>query len=413
MEENTTIDQTPRVRFGAKNEFTDQPIIDDLDKIKATQISEKLGVISSEQTHGEITLNRGARAEIKQLEKQRVQLAKWAEKQLRKHPSQTLDLPDIFDRQEANINADEERTRNQYKDVLQEQKPVTVSLGELGNQTTQYVELHPKSPELQHLANSRPDVVLIPGFVNDIESLDKFARDLANSGRNVHFIGMPGSSMSTVTEAYVQKFENSTDFGPLVDYYKALVDHFTQDDKQVQLWGHSTGGAIALNIAADPIYSKKLTDVIAMNPASSAELTRKQMEQVGPAKDFLHALKRHAKKLPFFTFVTGKKDGKEEGQQAFHTRIINSLMEKVGSPRNRYQDARVQEGGKIIIFSGGKDKMTNSSLLFNDNPQQLDAIKDVNPQIKIIYDKQGIHNDAVINGEHVIGLIEPQLQKAA
>ncbi len=413
MEESTTIDQAPKVKFGAKNEFTTQPIIDDLDKIKATQISEKLGVISSEQTHGEVTLNRGSRAEIKQLEKQRVQLAKWVKKQLRKPSSQTLDLPDIFDRQEANINADEERTRNQYKDILQEQRPVTVSLGELGNQTTQYVELHPKSPELQHLANSRPDVILIPGFVNDIESLDKFARDLANSGRNVHLIGMPGSSMSTVTETYVQKFEESTDFGPLVDYYKALVDHFTQDGKQIQLWGHSTGGAIALNIAADPRYSQKLTDVIAMNPASSAELTRRQMEQVGPAKDFIQALKRHAKKLPFLTFVTGKKGGKEEGQQVFHTRIINSLMEKVGSSRNRYQDARVQEGGNIIIFSGGKDEMTNSSLLFNDNPQQIDAIKAVNPQIKVIYDKQGIHNDAVINGEHVIGLIEPQLQKAA
>ena len=113
---------------------------------------------------------------------------------------------------------------------------------------------------------SGPDVVLIPSGEGDCENFNKFAAILAASF-TVRTFDMPGISRSTAIGSTMTDLTASN----LADQFISLLDELSIEI--ATFWGCSSGGLVALALAAD--HPERVRNVIVHEvPLASADFMR-------------------------------------------------------------------------------------------------------------------------------------------
>lgn len=277
------------------------------------------------------------------------------------------------------------------------QGEVKVNLPNLGEQSARYTIINPPK-SMQTSEDSKPPIFLIPGISNDIDCVGSLAQEIPFMGRKVILVGMPESLLGKVTPEFAQAVSDSSSYRPHADFFKGAIDVLVGKESLVELWGHSTGSAIIAEILNDPKSQERVTDAVLLNPASSANISASVL-RLGILNELRNLVSRN---LPKYT-LSSQGNLPETGEyKKLKGNIFNTMLKKVCTVNESWKDARVREGGKIIVYSGRKDQMTRSYEIFRGDQDSLDSVKKENPQIEIIDDPNGYHSTPLIEPQKVI-----------
>ena len=269
---------------------------------------------------------------------------------------------------------DEARARDEIARQYLHQGEITVNLPGLGEQTARYTKIDPPASRRDPAQEGKPPIFLIPGISNDIDCVGALAQELPYQGRSVVVVGFPESVMGNVTTDFAHAVETSPTYEPHAAFYKEALKELLAESPHAELWGFSTGAPIAAQMLADPELQEKITDAVLISPASVVDQSTMQLN-IGVAQDSARLLKRLSS-LGKYTLTLGgrAKDVPEEqaGQREIKKATMGSLLSHVRSRFNAWDKARVQNGGSIVVVSGGKDYITKSykdENVFRRNPQ--------------------------------------------
>jgi len=286
------------------------------------------------------------------------------------------------------------------------QGEVTVTLPGLGEQTARYTRIEAPESRKTPETSTKPPIFLIPGISNDIDCVGALAQELPYSGRSVVVVGFPDSFMGSVTKEFAQAVEASPDYTPHTEFFKHALDALIREDTPVELWGFSTGSPIVEQILNDPKFQEKVTNAVLISPASVVDQTSKQLT-LGTIKEIGKLLKRLSA-LGKYTYTSGREDTvppEPEGQRAIKKEVFGSLLTRVRTNLPLWEQARVKEGGNIIVVSGKKDEMTKSYLAEDAFTQ--------NPQIHVLHLSEGSHATPLTEPEEVLRKIFDLQRNAA
>lgn len=275
------------------------------------------------------------------------------------------------------------------------QGEVKINLETLGEQKARYTRLSPAESEKKVIANSKPTIFFIPGISNDLECVGAIIQELPIMSRNTIAVGFPDSNMGSVTAKFADANEKTTDFQSLAEFYKQAIIALLGADREFELWGHSTGSAIAAQILSEPEFQKRVTNAVLLSPAScteqtSMELNRGVFSEIGKLIKQFRSLGRYT--ITMGRNATVPKDPPE--QRSLKKRIFNSLLKKVIRITDVYKKARVKEGGSITVVSGQKDDITKS--------KQAVTMFLENDQVKVLDLKEGSHNTPLITPAKIL-----------
>lgn len=275
----------------------------------------------------------------------------------------------------------EARVRDEISAQYLNQSEVVV-----GEDSARFVSLTP--PESKENERSTP-IVLIPGLSNDIDPVGMLAQELAFQGRKVIVIGYPESTMGSVSKVFLSQMGKTRGFEAHGQFFQKAVSSILGNNQEIELWAHSTGGPIAAEILNDGEFSKKVKNAVIISPMSSVDQSLGKMG-LGLLREVLEGMRMFPNLAKYSLVAPGIDE--DEDQVKLKGQVFSSLLKKIIKRSDKWKTMKVQEGGKIVFWSGGKDGLTKSSQadeLFNENEQ---AITMTNP-----------------NGSHLTGLIKPEI----
>ena len=294
------------------------------------------------------------------------------------------------------------------------QEEVVVSLGELGEQMARFVVLTPPETRRSEAQDSRPPIFLLPGISNDLESMGMLPQELAFSGRKVVLIGFPESWHGEATDAFGKATESTTSYEPHTTFFKKAIEAIREkqavqdkigDASEIDLWGYSTGAAIAAEILTDPQFRQQIANAVIIAPPSCVDqknlkifgqeiplptaIIKQLFENVRP-KNVKDAAKLN---------VTNRHDIQyTEDHRKRMTRTYNALREKVLRRNNWWKkDLQVKAGGRITVISYENDELTKSREVVDEIAQ--------NPKLNVI-ELPGSHNTPLTKPEIVVGTVD-------
>lgn len=311
---------------------------------------------------------------------------------------------DLLRRLEAIPKSDKETRKQIFKEAHDRdeiakrylnQGEITINLSSLGEQKARYVVIEPPSQETSE-TKTQPTIFLIPAWSNDIDPVGSLVQELAFSGRRVITVGYPESSLGKITKEYADNASQSSNYEPQSSFFKEAVKHFASQYGQIELWGFSTGGPIAAEMLIDSGFQKLITNAVLLAPAGSVTQLALQLitgigREVGLCLTKFGKLAKYSLASPV---VRNRKIPKDPEQEELKKRVSNNLLSKICRKEDVWPNLRVQEGGRIIIWSGGRDQITKSSRAKEDFEQ--------NPQISIISDPEGSHATPLLDPHYVI-----------
>lgn len=280
------------------------------------------------------------------------------------------------------------------------QGEVKIHIPNLGEQSARYTAINPPEARGTSETNSKPPILLIPGISNDIDCVGALAQEIPFMGRKVIVVGMPESQMGKVTAEFAKAVSESALFEPHVEFFKSAINALVGENSQVELWGHSAGSAIIAEILNDPKFQARVTDAVFLNPASSANISAKDLN-LGVLNELRNLLKRN---LPKYTLTLGATPHvpDTEENKSIKEAVTKVMLKKVCTLAEGWRKARVRQGGEVIVYSGQKDQMTRSYELFKGDRNSQERLKQVNPQIEVIDDPNGFHSTVLIEPQKVI-----------
>lgn len=295
----------------------------------------------------------------------------------------------------------EAKTRNELEIQYLNQGEVTVDLPGLGPQTARYTIIDLPENLKPAAEAEKPPIFFIPGLSNDLDCVKATLQELAYSGRRVIAVGFPESFMGKITPEFAQASEQSLDLEPHTTFFKEAANKLIGTDAEIEFWGHSTGATIIEQILADANFQQRTTNAVLLCPAASADISTIQAVKAF-AKEIAH-LGRRFGQFPRFSYTRAAKEGEAEGQRELKVKVFKALTKRVLSESDFTKDARVQEGGKIVVVSGNRDNVTRSS-----------TAKDrflTNPQVDFIELPNGYHFTPLTEPGRAISLVKQHLQK--
>lgn len=280
------------------------------------------------------------------------------------------------------------------------QGEVKVNFPGLGGQAARYTIINPPEGRRTAEGAGKPPIVLIPGISNDIDCVGALAQEIPFMGRVVIVVGMPESQMGRVTPEFAKAAAESASFALHADFFKAAINSMPGGYDQIELWGHSAGGPIIAEILNDPEFQGKVTDAVLLNPASCAAITPRELNL-----GVLNELRNFGRNFSKYTLTMGTDSAIPQGpvQKELKKAVSAAMLKKVCSISERWKQARVIEGGKIVVYSGQEDQLTRSYEIFNGVSQ--DRLKEVNPQLEVIDDPNGFHSTVLTQPQRIISQV--------
>ncbi|MBI2018156.1 hypothetical protein HYS96_00440 [Candidatus Daviesbacteria bacterium] len=293
----------------------------------------------------------------------------------------------------------EAHARDEIAEQYLTQGEVKVNIPGLGEQSARYTIMI--SPESRKTPNtvlySNPPIFLIPGLSNDIDCVGALAQEIAYMGRKVIVVGMPESIMGRITPEFAEAVSQTPGFGPHTKFFKGAINALVGENNQVELWGHSIGAVIIAEFLNDPKNRARVERAVLLNPASSANISEHSLN-LGILNELRNLLSRN---LPKYT-LSNRGQMEQNDLKANLTRI---MLEKVCTLYQVWQNVRVREGGRIIVYSGQKDNLTRSYELFRGDKELEARLRQVNPQMEVIDDPNGFHSTVLIEPQKVISQV--------
>ncbi len=285
----------------------------------------------------------------------------------------------------------EAKEREQIARAYLKQGDVLINLPELGMQKAKYVVIDPPESRKTSEYESKPPILLIPGISNDIDPVGGLAQEIAFMGRRAIVVAYPESTLGEITAEFAEESSRSRTYEPHVSFYKEVIKKFKEKGSLEvgELWGLSAGGPIAAKILTEEEYQQLFSNAVLLTPGGT--YTQKKHQLVSGILDELSALKEKPELAAKYSLVLRRKESDKRGQGKLKRKVMLSLINKVCQKADFWDKARVREGGKIIVFSAGKDNITKSA-------QAEDELKK-NPQITVINDP---------TATHITPLVEPQ-----
>ena len=286
----------------------------------------------------------------------------------------------------------EARDRDEIARQFLDQGELSIDLPGLGEQKARYTVINPPEGRKRPEQESKPPVFIIPGSSNDLDSHGALAQEIAFLGRKVILVAYPESQFGYITSEFAEKAVESETFQPHVTFFKQAIRKFFKEGESLELWGFSTGAPIAAELLTDPEFQKQTKNAVFISPAGTANQSLTQF-RIGTASEIKNLI-RNYKNLPKLSLVFSRKEPDKPGQEDLKSKVWKSLFNKILSVGDSWKEARVREGGKIVVFSGKKDRMTKSSL----GEKELSE----NPQIEIISDPKASHATPLLEPNRVV-----------
>lgn len=282
------------------------------------------------------------------------------------------------------------------------QGEITVALSLLGEQKARFISIVPPESTRTPETESKSPIFLIPGISNDIECVGGLVHEMAMRGRRVVVVAHPESFKGRVTKEFADAVEKDNGFGPHVEFFKQAIDKLMGENEKLELWGYSAGAPIIESILNDPKYQAKTENAVLLCPASSVDQSKMSMN-IGIINEFRMLINRF-KVFPSLSYTKGGNDPKDAEQIPLRKKVFGLMMNRVMTHVDYLKNARVREGGNIVIVSGRKDRITKSS---DVNKEFLQ-----NPQVRILDLQNGYHASPGVEAEKILPLIF-NLQKSS
>ncbi len=271
---------------------------------------------------------------------------------------------------------EEAKVRDKVAQQFLTQGEVVVDLPGLGQQKAHYAVIKPvESIDSAESKKKKPPIFFIPGISNDLECVGGLVNELAVQEREVAVVAFPESYMGKVTPEFAAKVHDLSSYEPHTSFFKEAIRGLLPNGEEFDLWGYSTGCPIGAEILTDPEFQERVREAVFIAPASSVNQPSTKINQllVQANEAFPALIQKRKGNVARWVYSAGRKDGKLSEEQAeLREDVWKSLIEKVTIPIPSWTEARVKEKGRILIVSGGRDKITKSSQardLFKQNPQ--------------------------------------------
>ena len=241
-----------------------------------------------------------------------------------------------------------------------------------------------------------PPIFLIPGISQDIDPMGGLVQELAFRGRTVITVGYPEASLGEITEEFAQKAENTAEYKAHSSFFAAAFKEFQKSLGQTpELWGHSTGCPIIVSmLKRNSSLQKDVPKLVLIAPASSINQGLPKL-----AGGMMHEGKKLLNKtIGQWSFVMGRKNKESESQTKMKGRVFNSLIGKI-SHRIDCSNVKIKDGGEIIVWHGGEDKITSS--IHGSFNQILGA--------HIVTDETAGHMAPIVDADRFLDIIFPKI----
>lgn len=295
---------------------------------------------------------------------------------------------------------EEAHVRDELTAQFLNQGEISIALPGLGEQTARYTRINPPDPLQTEETDTKPPILIIPGISNDIECLAGLVQEIGMEGRKVVIVGFPESYKGEVTQEFSDAVKRDPEFGPHVEFFKNAIKGLMGEEGNLELWGFSTGGTILEKILQDPKFQERTEQAVLICRASSVDQSVTRLK-AGVIHDLGFISSPGA--LPSLSWTMESKTPREKEQKRLRKEVLSSLLKRVSKRFDFWQDAKVQQGGKIIFVTGRKDQITKSYERNND------FVK--NTQARVIDLPNGYHATPVTQPELVVPQIF-DMQKA-
>jgi len=160
-----------------------------------------------------------------------------------------------------------------FEQFLKNKKPIEVDMGELGKQSSEYVELIPKGADLE-----KPPIVIVPGISNNVDGVGGFPIVLAFLlNRKVIIVGHPESSYGKVTKKFGEAVEKSDNFGPHMVFFKSAINQIMGEETEIDICGISAGSIIVTELMKNEGFNKKINQANIIAPPGEKEVKPKNV----------------------------------------------------------------------------------------------------------------------------------------
>ncbi|MFA6432492.1 MAG: hypothetical protein WCV82_01605 [Candidatus Paceibacterota bacterium] len=310
---------------------------------------------------------------------------------------QILALPHNTEQEKENSRAkrkviiEEGHLRDEINEQYFKQREIAINLPRYGEQKSRVVDIHPPEELQTPETEAKPPIFLIPGISNDIECVSSFIAEVAFQGRRIVTVGYPESFMGHTTQEFADAVEKDPGFAPHIEFYKAVIDKLFNKGELIELWGFSTGAPIISGILKDKKYSQMTKDAALILPAAVVDQSLNSLK-MGVVQE-LGLLKGNS--TASLNLTVASKVPKEKEQTKLREEVLESLLNKICVNNNDWRDARVREGGNIIVVTGGKDKITKGTMMNEE-------FKTGNGQMRVVDIPDAYHSTVQIDPESVV-----------
>jgi len=306
------------------------------------------------------------------------------------------------DREERKKIINEGHQRDELLQQFLKQGDVQVSSAELGENSARFTVLTP--PPGKEITD-KPPIILIPGISNDLACVDLLAQEIAHSGRSTIVIGYPESYMGVVSPQFVDAVEQSPSFGPHAKFFGEAIKKLSCDQPEIELWGVSTGGPIVAEILVrEPELAKRVRDAVLVNPAGT--MKQSQLKLWKGLVSEMKASVRHPSNIAAQVLTQGRTPPDTPEQIANKKKVFGTLMQRICEPSPYWTEAKVRDGGNIVIIAGQSDNVTHCRDCFNNQ------VPLPNSQMKVV-NFAGNHGGPCIRPAETIRLVNEVQQAAA
>lgn len=204
---------------------------------------------------------------------------------------------------------------------------------------------------------SLPPIFFIPAFSGDLYGIAPLMRELALQGRMIVSIAYPESPTGEPTPAFADAVAAASDFTPHAEFFANAYDQITaaaggQPSDAVELWGYSTGAALAATLLTQPRWQERVTAARLIYPASLTDRSPLGT-MMGAARDYLRMDRSH---LYDAGIVIGPREGKPS---SLRKRIADKVMRLVGTRLDMYARMKLARLGRnIVVVAGERDATT-------------------------------------------------------
>lgn len=290
---------------------------------------------------------------------------------------------------------EEARLRDLIDQQTLNQHEFSINLPNYGEQKARMIDITPPAELITEKTKDLPPIFLIPGLSNDIECITNLAAELAYDGRRVVSLAYPESMMAQTTEEFAQAVESDPSFEPHVQFFGAMVDHLTKDNKNIELWGYSTGAPIAAGILKNEKYQQSVDNAVLLCSAASVE-QKPTSVKIGAAKEIGYLKDNGFDAGASFHFMgVGFNQEPSKKQSELHDKIFATMLNKISHANEDWKDAKVRENGNILVVSGEKDQITKSV-------EMNDEFSKDNNQIRTLTIPDGYHSTPLMEPENVL-----------